>query len=196
MQTDFIAEEWKVVRKEKIVEFLSRVITLLGYGGVLWLLIDALVAGEIGVGAFAAVFNALRNFFEDMDKLVWDLTRGLSQSAGKASNTLRFLDYEEEYGEPLEPKNGEICLQNVSFAYPDREENAVDGVSLTIREGETVAIVGENGAGKSTLVRLLTGLYPPSEGKVTVGGVDTAVADPGGIRKHFSAVFQQYGKYK
>lgn len=196
VQTDFIAEEWKVVRKEKIVEFLSRVVTLLGYGGVLWLLIDALVAGEIGVGAFAAVFTALRDFFDNMDSLVWDLTRGLSQSAGKASNTLRFLDYEEEHGEPFEPQNGEIVLENVSFAYPDREENAVDSVSLTIREGETVAIVGENGAGKSTLVRLLTGLYPPSEGKVTVGGVDTAVADPGGIRKHFSAVFQQYGKYK
>ena len=196
VQTDFMAEEWKVIRKEKIIEFLSRVVTLLGYGGVLWLLIDALVAGEIGVGAFAAVFTALRDFFDSMDSLVWDLTRGLSQSAGKASNTLRFLDYEEEHGEPLEPQSGEIILENVSFAYPDREENAVESVSLTSREGEPVAIVGENGAGKSTLVRLLTGLYPPSAGKVSVGGVDTAVADPGGIRKAFSAVFQQYGKYK
>ena len=196
VQADFMAEEWKVIRKEKLIEFGCQVATLLGYGGVLALLIGSLVAGEIGVGAFAAVFMALRDFFDQMHWLSWDLTKGLAQSAGRASNALRFLDFEDETGEAVEPQNGEIVLENVSFTYPDREERAVDGVSLTIRDGETVAIVGANGAGKSTLVRLLTGLYPPQEGTVTVGGVDTAKADPAGIRKAFSAVFQKYARYK
>ena len=67
---------------------------------------------------------------------------------------------------------------------------------MEIAEGETIAIVGENGAGKSTLVRLLTGIYRPSEGKVFIGGLDTAVASPASVYKGVSGVFQKYQRYK
>lgn len=85
-----------------------------------------------------------------------------------------------------------IVANNVSFSYPDAEHPVVRDVSLTLEAGERVAIVGENGAGKSTLVRLLTGLYTPSAGTVTLDGVDTVSADAEQLRSQIGAVFQDY----
>lgn len=59
-----------------------------------------------------------------------------------------------------------IIAENIGFSYPGKNTQSVENVSLTIADGEAIAIVGENGAGKSTLVRLLTGIYLPDEGKV------------------------------
>ncbi len=67
-----------------------------------------------------------------------------------------------------------LRAENVSYAYEDTAENAVSNVSLSFRKGEMTAILGHNGSGKSTLAKLLNGLYLPSEGKVTVCGMDTA----------------------
>lgn len=69
---------------------------------------------------------------------------------------------------------GIIEFDNVIFSYSDQETPAVNGVSFSVEEGETVAIIGHNGSGKSTLAKLCNGLLTPDKGKVTVYGVDTA----------------------
>ncbi|WP_232838548.1 ATP-binding cassette domain-containing protein [Streptomyces geranii] len=68
----------------------------------------------------------------------------------------------------------EIRLDEAAYRYPGKERPAVDGVSLTFRRGEIVAVVGENGSGKSTLLRLITGIYLADKGKVTWNGADLA----------------------
>jgi ATP-binding cassette subfamily B protein len=73
---------------------------------------------------------------------------------------------------PLPPKLGELHLDDVVFAYQDTTIPAVDGVTLTIPTGQTVALVGETGAGKSTLVKLVARYYDPTSGAVRVGDVD------------------------
>jgi ATP-binding cassette subfamily B protein len=80
----------------------------------------------------------------------------------------------------------------VSFTYPGAARKAVDNVTLAIRHGETVAIVGENGAGKTTLARLITGLYRPGEGEVRHGGINTQTVSAASLFKNMSAVFQKY----
>ena len=77
-----------------------------------------------------------------------------------------------------------------------RDEKALNDITLTIKKGETVAIVGENGAGKSTLVRVLTGLYTPKLGEVYIGGIDTKLAHSNSIFKKVSGVFQHFQRYK
>ena len=72
---------------------------------------------------------------------------------------------------------------------------SVDNVSFEIKAGETVAIVGENGAGKTTLIRLILGLYKPSEGVVRINGMDTAKADSKSLFGNVSGVFQNYQRY-
>lgn len=85
-----------------------------------------------------------------------------------------------------------ITARNVTFAYPGSELPVIDSVSVAIRSGETIAIVGENGAGKSTLVRLLTGMYLPSDGTVEIDGVSTATLPAEAIYPRIAAVFQDY----
>jgi ABC-type multidrug transport system fused ATPase/permease subunit len=77
-------------------------------------------------------------------------------------------------GAPVE----EIVVDEAVYKYPGKDKPAVDGVSLRLRRGEILAIVGANGSGKSTLTRLLTGIYLPDKGKVTWNGMDLAEVDP------------------
>ena len=87
-----------------------------------------------------------------------------------------------------------LRLDAVSFSYPGRTEPAVRDLSLVVRPGERVAVVGVNGAGKSTLVKLLCGLYTPSSGSVLVAGQSPERATSG-QRLSIAAVFQQFNRY-
>lgn len=89
---------------------------------------------------------------------------------------------EREGDKKVEVDRG-IELKDVRFTYPGSEKESIRGVSLTIRPGETLAVVGTNGAGKSTLVKLLMGLYTPTSGAVSIGGVDSREADPNAMFK-------------
>ena len=84
----------------------------------------------------------------------------------------------------------------MSFSYPGSETKAVEHVNLTIKPGETIAIVGQNGAGKSTLVKLLTGLYLPTEGTVEIGGIDSRKISSHSIYRGITGIFQKYQRYK
>jgi ATP-binding cassette, subfamily B, bacterial len=83
-----------------------------------------------------------------------------------------------------------ITVEGVSFGYPGQDGPAVAGVSLTIRRGEVLALVGENGSGKSTLAKLLAGLYTPQAGRVRWDRVDLADADLDSVRDRVAVVLQ------
>ncbi len=91
-----------------------------------------------------------------------------------------------------EPPTGEVSMSAVQFAYPGRPDlPALKGFSLTVRPGETVALVGPSGAGKSTVFRLLLRFYDPQSGMVSVDGVDVRAADPVAVRSRFAWVSQE-----
>ncbi len=93
-------------------------------------------------------------------------------------------------------ESAEIRFEGVGFRYPDKKEWALHGIDLTIASGESLALVGENGAGKTTLIKLLTGLYTPTEGRVLVGGEDVRAWDPEALRKRIGVVFQDFNQYQ
>jgi ATP-binding cassette, subfamily B, bacterial len=88
-----------------------------------------------------------------------------------------------------------IRLEGLTFAYPTCDGPVLDGVDLTIRAGQSLAIVGENGAGKTTLVNLLCGFYQPTGGRIMVDGVDLAEIDKRAWQRRIAAVFQDFAKY-
>jgi ATP-binding cassette subfamily B protein len=88
-----------------------------------------------------------------------------------------------------------IVLENVSFRYPATGEPALDRVSLTLKPGELMALVGENGAGKTSIVKLLLRFYDPDSGRVLFDGTDIRDFDPAELRARIGVLFQDYGSY-
>ena len=164
---------------------------------VLWfgardVLSGALSAGTLGQFLLYAVFAAgsLGALSE-----VWG---ELSQAAGAAERLTELLEETPAITAPANPvalpvpARGEIAFEDVHFAYPARPGyRSVNGLSFTVRPGETVAIVGPSGAGKSTILSLVLRFYDPSSGRITLDGVDLGEADPEALRRRIAIVPQE-----
>jgi ATP-binding cassette subfamily B protein len=86
-------------------------------------------------------------------------------------------------------------FENVGFRYPDSDHWAVRHLSLTLKAGEVVALVGENGAGKTTIVKLLARLYDPTEGRILLDGYDLREYDLADLRRHIGVIFQDFVRF-
>ena len=89
----------------------------------------------------------------------------------------------------------ELRLDNVTFTYPAGAREAVRGVSLELRRGEVVALVGANGSGKTTLAKMIAQLYQPASGQVLWNGSDAATLDPEALRREIAVIFQDFERY-
>jgi ABC-type multidrug transport system, ATPase and permease components len=88
-----------------------------------------------------------------------------------------------------------FAFENVGFRYPDSERWAIRNVDFTLKPGERVALVGENGAGKTTITKLLARLYDPTEGRITLEGVDLKEYDLVSLRHAIGVIFQDFVRY-
>lgn len=150
----------------------------------------------IGIGAFMLVFT--------MAGQLQDVTAKIFTSAAQFMSDVMYmrdffkldeLEYEARVQNAVANKRYDIDFENVSFTYPDSEREILHSVSVHIREGEKVAIVGENGSGKTTFINLLCALYEPQSGNVKIGAKDVS-QDISATRKTLSAVFQDFSKYE
>ncbi|MCL2814152.1 MAG: ABC transporter ATP-binding protein/permease [Oscillospiraceae bacterium] len=190
------AAVWSADKKSALIDFGFNTLSLLGYGGIMFLLVKYLLEGEISVGAFAAVYYSMGMLFGIMEEVVRYRIGAIADRYGSIRNFLRFLEIPADKGTNVKVNKKEgITIENASFGYPNAETNSLENINLTIKPGETIAIVGENGAGKTTLVKLLTGLYKPTGGSVKIGGTDTSKANYSSLFEGVSGVFQKYQKY-
>jgi len=94
------------------------------------------------------------------------------------------------------PEEEGIRFEQVSFMYPDAKDWALRDLSLTIPRGQSLALVGENGAGKTTFIKLLTRLYPPTEGRILLDGVDLREWNETDLRRRIGVIFQDFSEYQ
>jgi ATP-binding cassette subfamily B protein len=127
----------------------------------------------------------------------------LVQTLHVAVRHIWLLDYAREQhaarsdkGPAPEHLRGGIAFENVSFSYPGTDVEVLSEMDLWLPPGSVVAVVGENGAGKSTLVKLLSRMYEPTSGRITVDGTDLASIDPAAWRRRLSAAFQDACRFE
>jgi ATP-binding cassette subfamily B protein len=156
--------------------------------------------GEFTVGDL--VF--LSGSFSGLNGYLQQILIGFTQIAGQSlylDDLFGFFEIKPTITDPADPKpfpvpvREGIVFDNVGFRYPGSDRWAVRNLSFTVPAGETLALVGENGAGKTTIVKLITRLYDPDEGRITIDGTDIrdfALAD---LRTHIGAIFQDFLRY-
>lgn len=188
--------DWKATKKSELMEIFLRFIAMTGYIGMILLLFYYLIRGRVSIAAFAAILASLDSISDKLDVMFRTWLPGMTDNIGSAENYMAFMGLPERQAVKEIPEGKRVSFHKVSFAYPGKEEPVLHEIDLDIKEGETVAIVGENGAGKSTFAKLLLGLYCPTEGRVEIDGVDTRKIDPGDSVGKLSAVFQNFQKYK
>ena len=94
-----------------------------------------------------------------------------------------------------QPIRDGFVFEDVGFRYPDTERWAIRNVTMTLRPGERVALVGENGAGKTTITKLIARLYDPTEGRITLDGTDLREYDLVSLRHAIGVIFQDFVRY-
>jgi ATP-binding cassette subfamily B protein len=134
------------------------------------------------------------------------LSAALSAMGGLYEDNLYLSNLYEYLEQPVPPPRGEIRhgpapddgirFEDVSFTYPDAETPALTNISLTIKRGESLALVGENGSGKTTLIKLLTRLYHPSQGRILFEGKDLEEWDEATLRERIGVIFQDFARYQ
>ncbi|MFI2434380.1 ABC transporter ATP-binding protein [Streptomyces sp. NPDC018693] len=170
-------------------------------GGVFLLLTWACLAwlamtGRIALPVAATALVAVQTTLGALSQLVQN-GAAMFHTSLYLADMRAFLDTAAERapkrGESTIPSDvPEIELDDVVYRYPGKADPAVDGVSLTLRRGEILAVVGENGSGKSTLTKLITGILLPDKGHVRWAGTDLASADPDSLWTRTALVPQNF----
>ncbi|MCL2197621.1 MAG: ABC transporter ATP-binding protein/permease [Defluviitaleaceae bacterium] len=153
-----------------------------------------LLADRIGLGEFVMLFAAIGGMAAWINGILTNGT-GLFRCSVNVSDRRETLEYPDKEGKqrPVEgtEKAPEIRLSNVSYTYPAADVPAIKNISLTIKPGERLAIVGVNGAGKTTLIKLICGFYSPADGEIFYNGTNIGELDKNDYLSAVTAVFQR-----
>jgi ATP-binding cassette, subfamily B, bacterial len=187
------------VRRTKARALLTALGVMLVFGAitlVLWLGAHAVLEGKM-TGGELGQFLLYAMFVASSAAALTEMWGEVQRAAGATERLSELLEAEPHIRPPTSPVpmpapgTGRILFEAVGFAYPSRPDTrALDGFSLEIEPGETVAFVGPSGAGKSTTFQLLLRFYDPQSGRVLVDGVDLVAARPEDVRRRIGLVPQ------
>jgi ATP-binding cassette subfamily B protein len=186
------------IRRDTWGFFLGLVATTTLYGAYAWIALSAIASritlGQMtmylmlfrqGQSAVSAILSAVGGMYEDnlyLSALYEYLETPVDDRMGAAIRGPR-------------PDDG-IRFENVSFSYPDSEQPTLVDVNLHIKPGESLALVGENGSGKTTLIKLLTRLYLPTAGRITLDGLDLREWAEAALHDRIGVIFQDFTRYQ
>ncbi len=155
---------------------------------------SAVIDGSLSIGGLATFVTYLLMLTWPIRSIGWILAMGEEALTG-AERFFEVLDAEvtirdRDGARTLARPDGHVRLEGVSFRYPGSADLVLRNVDLEIRRGETLALVGETGSGKTTLASLVPRLYDPSEGRVTIDGVDVRAVTLDSLRSHIGVAFE------
>jgi len=162
---------------------------------VLFITVNQAINLNLTVPDFVLITGFLGSFYPKLWDLVWS-TRDLAKNYADIEKYFGLLEYKEEVLDPVKPirkskVEGLIEFKNVSHSYIGGTKNAIKGLNLKIKAGESVAFVGRSGSGKTTITKLLMRFFDPTNGKITIDGIDIKNFTKTTLRGFFGVVPQE-----
>lgn len=211
---NWILDKYRVLNKERLAyqeknekiwawgSFFGNITWILSETAVYAWLLKRLLDGTMTVGNFSMYLGSAGVFFQSAGQVSFALTNLLARSR-ETDDFRSFLEYaageggaSASEGQPV-PKSEkyEFVFENVSFKYPNAENYALKNLSITVKGGERLAVVGLNGAGKSTFIKLLLRLYKPTEGRILLNGTDIQTFNREEYFQIFAPLFQDVAMF-
>ena len=203
---------WKLKKKDAFSVLFCDMLSSLGYGIAVFICLYLALNKTISIGNFGAAIGAFTMIQFCMRNLL-EALGSISMYAAHTKHFFDFLDLAEEEAAESKKSSAEskkssaeskdsacslkncIELKNVSFSYPNKDKKAIEDINLSIRKGETIALIGENGSGKTTLSKIILGLYEADEGSVFWDGTDLNFLDKDALYKNISLTLQKPVQY-
>jgi ATP-binding cassette subfamily B protein len=196
----FYEENRNLSIRRGVVSALLSILGTVGYYAAYVVILIRAVKGDITIGTLtflAASFGRGRDVIQN----ILLSASNVAEQALYLRDLFVFLDMRPTIESPpnARPVPAKIqsgfVFEDVGFHYPDSERWAIRNVNFTLRPGERVALVGENGAGKTTITKLLARLYDPTEGRITLDGIDLKEYDLVSLRHAIGVIFQDFVRY-
>lgn len=174
---------------QQLIQLVGKLVTLV----TLYFGAKLVIDGKLSVGELIAFNMMSQRVAAPVLRLaqLWQDFQQIGISMGRLGDILNSRTELPQSRQSLPAIRGDISFQNIRFRYRPDGPTILDDVSLDIRAGEVIGIVGRSGSGKSTLTKLLQRLYVPEHGRVRIDGIDLALADPAWLRRQIGVVLQE-----
>jgi ATP-binding cassette subfamily B protein len=206
----FYVEDKALATRRTVWAYLLSLVSTLVFYGCYALIVVATARGGLSLGDMTLYLAAFRQGQQSFQSIL-TAVGGMYEDSLYMSNLFEFLSIPvvRERGAPAgdatprptnptlaaSPEEG-IRFEGVGFRYPEAEGWALRGIDLVLPKGQSLALVGENGAGKTTFIKLLAGLYRPTEGRVLLDGKDLRDWDETELRRRIGVIFQDFNQYQ
>jgi ATP-binding cassette subfamily B protein len=200
LKTELRRERLSMAVRRSSYEFLSQSSATVAVFGSFAFIAYQAAQGLISLGGLVMLFQAFQRGLGFLGDFLTGFA-SLYENNLFLTSLYHFLDLKEKVEDSPSPRNFPVAIRDgirfeqVSFRYAGMEPRVLERVSFEIKAGEMVALVGPNGAGKSTLIKLLCRLYDPSEGRITIDGIDLREFPKDSLRRNISVMFQDFAHY-
>lgn len=192
---DWLAYGWKFVNTFRLIDLSVGSLVNISIFLVLFWGLGRFNQKQLTPGDFILILGFVNSFYPKLFDLVWSF-RDVAKSFSDLEKYFNILDNEVEIKDSPSPVflnkiNGEIEYKKVTFSYEENSRNAVKGIELKIRRGQSIALVGRSGSGKTTLIKLLMRFYDCNQGIITIDGIDIKKFTKSHLRSFMGVVPQE-----
>jgi len=193
-------EKLSISRSRSLADFAAQTAAILPVFGSYAFIAYRTIQGVITLGDMVMFFQAFQRGLNYLRELLSGLAN-IYEDNLFLYNFFEFLDLKPKITEPIHPKpmpkpmEQGIVFDHVSFRYPSSKRSVLKDITLSVKPNEVIALVGENGSGKTTLIKLLCRLYDPTDGAITLDGINLRQFETASLRREISVIFQDYVHY-
>lgn len=195
-QETFKTQDLRLERKKTIFLTVATMIELLINGAIFFYIITLGISGSILIGSIMAYMNTINQIKNQMINILQSCS-DMNKESLFIDQLINFFDFpEQEQGKQIIDEIKEINIVHLFYKYKGQSVYALQDVTLTIKRGERIALVGKNGSGKTTLIKLLMGFYNDYEGNIYIDGIELRNINKTNYLEKISALFQDFIKYE